>query len=98
MQRRSVEIGCGLQTQKKKYVVLHSGGNGAGPRLEYYDTEKKYRNSGKANRCVLLQSCIKYVCIVICIVMLLDCAISDVSPLNNLRNCFVFVACVIMLF
>lgn len=48
-----------VQTQKKKYFVLHAGGKAGGPRLEYHDTEKKYKTNNKGKKSILLQSCIK---------------------------------------
>lgn len=47
-----------LKTMKKKYFVLHSDGADKSARLEYYDSEKKFRSrNGHPKRCIVLKSC-----------------------------------------
>lgn len=46
-----------LKTMKKKYFVLYSDGDKPA-RLEYYDTEKKFRSRhGNPKRTIVLKSC-----------------------------------------
>lgn len=47
-----------LKTMKKKYFVLHSDGADKSARLEYYDSEKKFRaRFGHPKRSIVLKSC-----------------------------------------
>lgn len=47
-----------LKTMKKKYFVLHSDGVDKSARLEYYDSEKKFRSRfGHPKRSIVLKSC-----------------------------------------
>lgn len=47
-----------LKTMKKKYFVLHSDGDDKSARLEYYDSEKKFRaRFGHPKRSIVLKSC-----------------------------------------
>uniref|UniRef100_A0AAR2KV64 Insulin receptor substrate 2b n=1 Tax=Pygocentrus nattereri TaxID=42514 RepID=A0AAR2KV64_PYGNA len=53
---------CGyLRKQKhghKRFFVLRGPGEGCAPRLEYYESEKKWRNRAAARRVVALDSCL----------------------------------------
>lgn len=46
-----------LKTMKKKYFVLRSDSAEASARLEYYDSEKKYKARSPPKRAILLRSC-----------------------------------------
>lgn len=47
-----------LKTMKKKYFVLHSDGVEKSARLEYYDSEKKFRaRFGHPKRGIVLKNC-----------------------------------------
>ncbi|XP_066543019.1 insulin receptor substrate 2 [Hoplias malabaricus] len=42
----------------KRFFVLRGAGDGCAPRLEYYESEKKWRNRAAARRVVALDSCL----------------------------------------
>jgi len=48
---------CFVQTSKKKFFVVRDESSSGPARLEYYDTEKKFRTGGLARRCILLKNC-----------------------------------------
>ena len=43
---------------KKKLFVLYQDEGGRAARLEYYDSEKKYKSGGSAKRTIILKDCL----------------------------------------
>ncbi|XP_064652015.1 insulin receptor substrate 1-like [Lineus longissimus] len=46
-----------LKTNKKKFFVLRQSSSQGPARIEYYDTEKKFKNNSKVNRSIELKAC-----------------------------------------
>lgn len=46
-----------IKTNKRKYFVLRDESKASSARLEYYDSEKKYRNGHAPKRSITLKNC-----------------------------------------